>query len=59
MKGDSVRKMLEPDYRLVWICDADSHFEAMKRYYAFRNWGKYQTDFPAQDSKTYKEMGWE
>lgn len=58
-RGDSARKMLEPDYRLVWICDADSHFEAMKEYYAFRNWGEYQTDFPAQDSKTYKELGWE
>lgn len=58
-RGDSARKMLEPDYRLVWICDADSHFEAMKEYYAFRNWGVYQTDFPAQDSKTYKELGWE
>ena len=58
-RGDSARKMLEPDYRLVWICDADSHFEAMKKYYAFRNWGEYQTDFPAQDSKTYKELGWE
>jgi hypothetical protein len=58
-RGDSARKMLEPDYRLVWICDADSHFEAMKEYYAFRNWGEYQTDFLAQDSKTYKELGWE
>jgi hypothetical protein len=58
-RGDSARKMLEPDYRLVWICDADSHFEAMKEYYAFRNWGEYHTDFPAQDSKTYKELGWE
>lgn len=58
-RGNSARKMLEPDYRLVWICDADSHFEAMKEYYAFRNWGEYQTDFPAQDSKTYKELGWE
>lgn len=57
-RGDSARKMLEPDYRLVWICDADSHFEAMKEYYAFRNWGEYQTDFPAQDSKTYEELGW-
>ena len=44
--GDSARKLLDPDYRLVWTCDADSHLEAMKRYYAFRNWGEYQTDFP-------------
>lgn len=57
--GDSARKMLDPDYRLVWTCDADSHLEAMNKYYAFRNWGEYQTDFPEQDSKTYKEMGWE
>ncbi|MFV7283041.1 hypothetical protein ACNPG5_19240 [Citrobacter cronae] len=57
--GDSARKLLDPDYRLVWACDADSHLEAMKKYYTFRNWGEYQTDFPEQDSKTYKEMGWE
>ena len=58
-RGDSARKLLDPDYKLVWICDADSHLEAMKKYYAFRNWGEYQTGFPEQDSKTYKEMGWE
>ena len=58
-RGDSARKMLNPYYRLVWTCDADSHLEAMKRYYELRNWGEYQTDFPEQDNKTYKEMGWE
>lgn len=51
--------MLDPDYRLVWTCDADSHLEAMNKYYAFRNWGEYQTNFSEQDSKTYQEMGWE
>ncbi|WP_107759029.1 hypothetical protein [Dickeya sp. Secpp 1600] len=58
-RGDSARKLLEQDYRLVWTCDSDSHFEAMIRYYEFRNWGEYQTDFPEQDKKTYKELGWE
>lgn len=57
--GDSARELLDLNYRLVWTCDADSHLEAMKKYYTFRNWGEYQTDFPKQDSKTYKEMGWE
>lgn len=28
--GDSARKLLDLDYRLVWTCDADSHLEAMK-----------------------------
>ncbi|MGK6327258.1 hypothetical protein ACMGEE_09215 [Erwinia sp. DT-104] len=58
-QGDSARQLLEPGYRLVWACEADSHLEAMKKYYAFRRWGKYQADFPEQDSRTYKEMGWE
>ncbi len=58
-RGDSARKLLEPGYRLVWTCDSDSHFEAMTIYYEFRNWGEYQTDFPEQDRKTYKELGWE
>jgi hypothetical protein len=58
-QGDSARQLLKPGYRLVWTCDADSHLEALKKYYTFRNWGEYQTDFPEQDSKTYKEMGWE
>lgn len=48
--GDSARKLLDPDYRLVWTCDADSHLEAMKKYYTFRNWGEYQTDFPDRKS---------
>ncbi|MGC0788033.1 UNVERIFIED_ORG: hypothetical protein C7430_102122 [Pantoea agglomerans] len=58
-QGESACKMLEPDYRLMWTCDADSHLEAMNKYYALSNWEEYQTDFPELDSKTYKEMGWE
>ncbi|WP_038914114.1 hypothetical protein [Dickeya zeae] len=57
--GDDARSLLEPDYKLIWTCEADCHFEAMTKYYEFRNWGKYTTNFPAHDKKTYKELGWE
>lgn len=57
--GNSTRNLLEPGYKLIWICEADSHFEAMTKYYEFRGWGEYKTDFISHDSKTYKELGWE
>ncbi|WP_375056807.1 hypothetical protein [Zobellella sp. DQSA1] len=57
--GDEARKLLEPGYKLIWTCEADTHFEAMKKYYEYRGWGEYTTDFPEHDKKTYKELGWE
>jgi hypothetical protein len=56
-RGDDARKLLEPGYKLIWTCESNSHFEAMTRYYEFRSWGEYTTDFPDQDKKTYKELG--
>lgn len=58
-KGDAARELLEPGYALIWTCEADSHFGAMTKYYAFRGWGEYTTNFPEEDQKTYKERGWE
>jgi len=57
--GDSSRKQLEPDSKIIWTCKAGSHFEAMTMYYEFRGWGLYTTDFPEHDKKSYKELGWE
>ncbi|KPH91296.1 hypothetical protein AMS58_21110 [Pseudoalteromonas porphyrae] len=57
--GDDARKLLEPNSKLVWSCEAESHFEAMTKYYKYMGWGKYTTDYPEHDKKTYKELGWE
>jgi hypothetical protein len=57
--GDAARKLLEPDYKLVWTCEAGSHFEAMTIYYQFRGYGEFITEFIDEDKKTYKELGWE
>lgn len=58
-RGDGARKLLEPGDQLIWTCEADSHVEAMTKYYEFRGWGQYTSAFPEQDNKTYREMGWE
>lgn len=57
--GDDARKLLEPNSKLIWACEASSYFEAMTMYYEFRGWGEYTTDYPEHDKKTYKELGWE
>lgn len=57
--GEDARKLMEPDCKLLWVCEADSHFEAMTKYYEFRGWGIYTSDYPEQDKKTYKDLGWE
>jgi len=57
--GDSARKLLSADAKLVWTCEAKSHFEAMQKYYQHMSWGEYTTDFPEIDKKTYVELGWD
>ena len=42
--GDCARGLLEPGSRLVWTVEADSHFEAMTKYYEFAGRGIYTTD---------------
>lgn len=58
-RGNDARALLEPGSKLVWICEAHSHFDAMTKYYEYMSWGIYTTDYPKQDKKTYTEMGWE
>ena len=57
--GNAARALLASGSRLVWEIEADSHFEAMTKYYEYMRWGQYTTDFPEHDKKTYKELGWE
>ena len=39
---------------LVWTVEADSHFEAMSRYYEFMGWGEYKTDHE-EDRQPYAD----
>ncbi len=57
--GDEARALLEPNSKLIWTCVADSHFEAMTKYYRFRGYGVYETNHPEHDKKSYKELGFE
>ena len=58
-KGEGARKLLDPNSKLVWTCEASSHFEAMTKYYEYMDWGEYKSDYPEEDKKTYSELGWE
>ncbi|MGY0587932.1 MAG: hypothetical protein ACW7DS_18165 [Paraglaciecola chathamensis] len=57
--GDGARKILGEDATLVWVCEADSHFDAMTKYYKYMKWGEYKSDYPDQDKESYKRRGWE
>src|SRR5688572_10364363 len=43
--GEESRTILEPGSRIIHSFYADSHFDAMTKYYQFMKWGKYTTDF--------------
>jgi hypothetical protein len=51
--GAAARALLLPGSRCVWTVEANSHFDAMTRYYEFMDWGEYVTDFPELDKKPY------
>ena len=57
--GEDARAMLGQSADLVWCCDADTHFEAMTKYYNYMDWGIYTTGYPEHDHQTYKDRGWE
>ena len=42
--GDDARALLEGQAELIWTCEAESHFEAMTKYYEFQGWGVYKTE---------------
>ena len=52
-KGDRARSFLPANSTKVWVVDANCHFDAMTKYYEYRDWGEYQTDFPEQDKAPY------
>ncbi|QDO84533.1 hypothetical protein FM037_16620 [Shewanella psychropiezotolerans] len=57
--GDDARRLLEPEAKLTWTCEASSNFEAMTKYYEHMSWGEYKSDYPEENKKTYSELGWE
>lgn len=51
--GDSVRKLLSSNAKLIWTCDAESYFDAMTQYYTYMNWGEYKSETPDEDKVLY------
>jgi hypothetical protein len=43
--GEESRSILEPDSEIIHSFYANSHFDAMTKYYEFMNWGIYETEF--------------
>jgi hypothetical protein len=43
--GEEGRQTLEADYEIIHSFFAESHFDAMTKYYQFMDWGLYTTDF--------------
>ena|SRR5687767_8072991 len=43
--GEESRSILEPGSKIIHSFYADSHYDAMTKYYQFMEWGQYTTDF--------------
>ena len=54
-EGDGARALLPQGSTLDWEVQASSHFEAMSKYYQYRGYGEYTTDFPEDDRAPYVE----
>ncbi len=52
--GDGARALMDENAELICTIEADSHFEAMTKYYDFMDWGEYKTEFE-QDKEPYSE----
>jgi len=52
-EGDEARSFLTEKANLVWTVEAESHFEAMTKYYEYRGYGQYTTEFE-QDHLPYE-----
>jgi hypothetical protein len=50
--GEEGRSLLENGSQIIHSFYADSHFDAMTKYYDFMDWGKYETEFEV-DKKPY------
>lgn len=52
--GDEARSLLPEGSKLEWVVDASSHFEAMTKYYEYRGYGVYTTEYLELDKKPYR-----
>ena len=43
-RGNDARSILSKSAKLLWTVWANSHFEAMSKYYEYRGWGTYSTE---------------
>lgn len=43
--GEEPRSILEPNSKIIHSFYANSHFDAMTKYYEFMDWGVYETEF--------------
>jgi hypothetical protein len=50
--GEEGRSLLEKGSQIIHSFYADSHFDAMTKYYEFMDWGKYETEFEV-DKEAY------
>tara|TARA_R110002096_G_scaffold119088_4_gene257978 strand:+ start:55 stop:327 length:273 start_codon:yes stop_codon:yes gene_type:complete len=50
--GEESRSLLEPDSKIIHSFYADSHFNAMTKYYEYMDWGVYETEFDI-DKESY------
>ena len=53
--GGGARSLLPQGSVLEWTVEATSHFDAMTRYYKYREYGEYTTDFPELDKSPYED----
>lgn len=52
--GDEARGLLSVGAKLIWAVEAESHFDAMTKYYEFMNWSEYRTEH-AWDLQPYPD----
>jgi hypothetical protein len=52
--GDDARSLLALGSRMVWTVEAESHFDAMTKYYEYMGWGEYTSEH-ASDRELYPD----
>lgn len=52
-EGDAFRKEFGDGAILIHSIEAKSNFDLMNQYYAFMDWGKYESDYPELDNKPF------
>ncbi|WP_092360218.1 hypothetical protein [Collimonas sp. OK242] len=53
-EGDAARARLPNGAHLEMVIEAESHFDAMTKYYEYRGYGTYQSSYPDLDKRLYQ-----